>query len=94
MMSDDVRRDLDETRRLLYMVKAASLTNRYNLVGTLTNALSHHEGNVGTNPDEAMANLVDAVNGDPDALDWVKARLGDISDTFVELNDRPEPFTP
>lgn len=93
-MSDDVRRDLDETRRLLYMVKAASLTNRYNLVGTLTNALSHHEGNVGTDPDEAMANLVDAVSGDPDALEWVKARLGDLADTLAELNDRPEPFAP
>lgn len=91
-MSDDVRRDLDETRRLLYMVKAASLTSRYNLVGTLTNALSHHAGNVGTDPDEAMANLVDAVDGDPDGLAWVVARLGDVADTLAELDDRPEPF--
>lgn len=94
MSTSDVRRDLDETRRLLYMVKAASLTGRYNLVGTLTNALSHHDGNVGTDPDEAMANLVDAVAGDPDALDWLKARLGDVEESLAALDDDENPFKP
>lgn len=84
-MSAEVRHDLDETRRLLYMVKAASQTERYNLVGTLTNALSHHDGNVGTDPDECMANLIDAVAGEDSALDWVQARLWDVTEALARL---------
>lgn len=84
-MSAEVEKDLDETRRLLYMVKAASQTERYNLVGTLVNAMSHHVGNVGTDPDECMANLIDAVAGDPDALEWVVARLGDVTETLEHM---------
>lgn len=40
----DTEKDLDETRRLLYMALAAGRTDRHNLVGTLTNALVHHSG--------------------------------------------------
>lgn len=43
-MTPDDARDLDETRRLLYMAMAASVTDRYELVGTLTNSLKHHVG--------------------------------------------------
>lgn len=88
-MTPEVRHDLDETRRLLYMVKAASQTERYNLVGTLTNAMSHHAGNVGTDPDECMANLIDAVAGEPASLDWVQARLGDLTETLAQLESDP-----
>ena len=35
-------RDFDETRRLLYMALAAPHTKKYNLAGTLVNALKHH----------------------------------------------------
>lgn len=34
--------DLDETRRLLYMALWVGSTDRYELAGTLTNALVHH----------------------------------------------------
>ena len=34
--------DFDETRRLLYMALLAPRTKRYNLAGTLVNALTHH----------------------------------------------------
>lgn len=43
-MTPEDARDLDETRRLLYMAMAASVTEHYELVGTLTNALRHHVG--------------------------------------------------
>ena len=36
-------KDLDETRRLLYMGLCADI-KRYNLAGTLINALRHHYG--------------------------------------------------
>jgi len=42
-VSSDVK-DLDETRRLLYGALAASRTDRWELVGTLVNALAHHSG--------------------------------------------------
>lgn len=58
-----VARDRDETRRLLYMALVASRTNRYNLVGTLINALAHHlpEGER-VDPDEAAEHLIAVVN--------------------------------
>lgn len=37
--------DLDETRRLLYMTLFTHRTKRYNLVGTIVNAMRHHQGN-------------------------------------------------
>lgn len=36
------RTDFDETRRLLYMALLVPQTKRYNLAGTLVNALVHH----------------------------------------------------
>jgi hypothetical protein len=36
------RKDADETRRLLYMAIVAPQCKRYNLAGTLINALRHH----------------------------------------------------
>lgn len=41
---EDKARDLDETRRLLYMAIVAPTTKKYNLAGTLINALRHHQG--------------------------------------------------
>lgn len=43
-MTPEDARDLDETRRLLYVAMAAPMTERYELVGTLVNALKHHVG--------------------------------------------------
>lgn len=41
-LNADDTRDLDETRRLLYMALLVGRTKRYNLAGTLVNALVHH----------------------------------------------------
>ena len=89
-MAPDVRRDLDETRRLLYMVKAASRTERHNLVGTLTNALAHH-GDIGADPGEAMTRLIAAVEGDAEALAWVEARIGDVTELLALPSEDDEP---
>jgi hypothetical protein len=64
-MDDEARRkDLDETRRLLYMAKAASRTDKYELVGTLVNALKHHQGS--SEPAEViMDRLIRIVEGKP-----------------------------
>jgi hypothetical protein len=65
--------DFDETRRLLYMALAAPRTKRYNLVGTLVNALAHHGLEV--DPDEAMAQLIDFVENNVDTSRWVQAQI-------------------
>ena len=44
-LTDDERRDLDETRRLLYMMKCMPRTKHYEIAGTLINAMRHHQGN-------------------------------------------------
>ncbi len=41
-IGDGDRTDFDETRRLLYMALLAKRTKKYNLAGTLVNALKHH----------------------------------------------------
>lgn len=63
-------RDRDETRRLLYAALAASRTKRYNLAGTLVNALKHHQG---SNEDvlDLMDKVVAAVDGQPGSAAWV-----------------------
>lgn len=43
-ITDAGARDLDETRRLLYMALVVNKTKKYNLAGTLINALRHHQG--------------------------------------------------
>jgi hypothetical protein len=56
-------RDADETRRLLYGALAAGRTKRWELVGTLANALVHHS-NLATNPYELVDYLVEVVESD------------------------------
>jgi hypothetical protein len=41
-IGDGDKTDFDETRRLLYMALLVPRTKRYNLAGTLVNALVHH----------------------------------------------------
>ncbi len=60
-IGDGDARDFDETRRLLYMARLASRTKRYNLAGTLVNALVHHHAvdglDAGTVADHVVAVL-------------------------------------
>ena len=63
-MADEqaAKKDRDETRRLCYMVLAASRTKKYDLVGTLTNALAHHSG-LSDDPYALLDDLIDLVEG-------------------------------
>ncbi len=82
--ADAQANDLDETRRLLYAALAAPYTDKYTLVGTLTNALAHH--GLGLEAASVMGYLLrlvdpDVTNGvDADAAAWVKTVIDDISD--------------
>lgn len=79
-------RDLDETRRLLYMALAASRTEKYSLVGTLVNALAHH--NLGIDPDEGMDSLVTLVeDGDSDSTATVKDLIARLTSLLDNPND-------
>jgi hypothetical protein len=42
-LNDAAARDLDETRRLLYMALLVGKTKKYNLAGTIVNAIRHHQ---------------------------------------------------
>jgi hypothetical protein len=78
MVKADKSRDQDETRRLLYMALAVPLTEKYNLVGTLTNALAHHGS--GLDPDEVMRHVIAVVNGGGgDSEQWVRDRIAEIT---------------
>lgn len=77
---DDVRsKDRDETRRLCYMALAASRTTKYNIVGTLTNALAHHSGLV-EDPYELLEALVRLVeHRDEEATALVRGFITELS---------------
>lgn len=71
------RRDLDETRRLVYMVLAAQGTERYELAATVVNALAHHQSAV--DPDVAMRHVRTILTGHPgntaDSEAWLRGRV-------------------
>lgn len=70
-------RDLDETRRLLYMSLYAKQTDRYALVGTIVNALAHHSAKI--DPEVSGPVLVELCNtGEGD--EWVKDQIATITE--------------
>jgi hypothetical protein len=79
------RRDRDETRRLLYMALVVNRTKRYNLVGTIANAIRHHQGQ-DVDTDEMLDRLVRYVEGQgfPEDDAWVRDQIKRIID---ELGD-------
>lgn len=60
-LEDAKHKDADETRRLLYMAIVAPRCKRYNLAGTLINALRHHHG---VDDEDLEDKVVMLVNGD------------------------------
>lgn len=76
MSLTDSARDLDETRRLLYMALLAPRTKKYELAGTLVNAIRHHQGVKDRNLE---LRVVSYLEGAPDAdggLErWVRAEI-------------------
>jgi len=91
-LEDTASNDLDETRRLLYMVLLGGLTTErwYNLAGTLTNALAHHS-KLAT-ADETMQRLRTlrvnerASGASADCTGWVQGLIDQITE---KLGDGP-----
>ena len=79
------QRDLDETRRLVYMALAARRTERYELAATIVNALAHHGSAV--DPDMAMRHVTAIVTDSPSETSqsevWLRAQVDRIT---TELN--------
>lgn len=77
MASDDVVRDRDETRRLLYMALVCSRTEHHDLAGTLINALRHHQGA----GDELLEDHIIALieEGSPGAETWAREQIARLS---------------
>jgi hypothetical protein len=65
--------DLDETRRLLYMTLFTHRTKRYNLVGTIVNAMRHHQGNDA--PDLEDRVLAATENETRDGETWAREQI-------------------
>ena len=80
-------KDFDEARRLVYMAQLAGRTKRYNLAGTLVNALVHHHAVDDITEAEAADHVVAVLEGGEgeDAgrvwlqqqIDRITAELGD-----------------
>ena len=84
-IGDGDRKDFDETRRLLYMAILAPRTKRYNLAGTLVNALVHHHTVDGLTADEASGHVVGWLESEDGASsDWLAEQIQRISQ---ELGD-------
>jgi hypothetical protein len=86
-IGDGDQRDFDETRRLLYMALVATKTKKYNLVGTLVNALVHHHAVDGLDPDDAAVHIINVVEGqdlDDASSTWIREQIARIS---AELGD-------
>ena len=79
--------DFDETRRLLYMAQLATRTKRYNLAGTLTNALVHHHAVDGLSADEVaghVVNVLEGGDGEDASRAWLREQIDRIT---AELGD-------
>lgn len=74
--------DLDETRRLLYMALVADKAKKYNLAGSLINALRHHQGVTDADLEEKVISQVEGRSGADES--WMR---GQISRITVELGE-------
>lgn len=74
-------RDLDETRRLLYMTLVVGKTKKYNLAGTLVNALRHHQGVDDLDLEDKVVALVEGTDGADES--WVRDQISRINDELA-----------
>lgn len=81
----EVAKDLDETRRLLYGALAAGRTKKWELVGTLTNALVHHS-EVESDPYALIDQLVEIVEAPLVAEDAPDHRVALVRDLLDRLS--------
>ena len=81
--------DLDETRRLLYMALLASSTKKYNLAGTLVNALRHH-GQLAVNDAELEGDVLHLIEATANPAlgseKWARRLIAEIT-ALLEADD-------
>lgn len=66
---------LDEARRLLYMALLRQRTEKYELTGTLVNALAHHHPD-GTSAQDIADHLIGVVeDGNESDRDWLRGQI-------------------
>jgi hypothetical protein len=82
-ITDDQARDLDETRRLLYMALVAGRTKRYNLVGSIANAILHHQ-QVDIGVDELLDRLITFVEDGGGDDEWLRGQIKRVAITLGE----------
>jgi hypothetical protein len=73
-ISDEDARDLDETRRLLYMALLVPRTKKYNLAATLVNAIKYHQ-KVDVDADELMDRVVGYIEGTDADSSWLVGQI-------------------
>jgi hypothetical protein len=84
-LTESDRRDLDETRRLLYMMLVVNRTKRFNLVGTVANAMLHHQHFTDLSRDALLDLLVDQAEGSNYA-DWFTQQIDRLT-VEIEASD-------
>lgn len=73
-LGESDRKDLDETRRLLYMALLCNRTKKYNLAGTIVNAMRHHQKHE-ADVSELMDKVVELVNGEFGDTAWAREQI-------------------
>jgi len=84
-LTDSARTDLDETRRLLHMMLVVNRTKRFNLVGTVANAMLHHQRFADLSRDALLDLLVDQAEGAGYA-DWFTEQIDRLT-AEIEASD-------
>lgn len=89
MTDEEARKDLDETRRLLYMALLRQRTDKYELAATIVNALVHHQG-VDVPVNEVADRVIGVIDGIGDITElasnemWVRNMIDRISEQLVD----------
>ena len=77
----DTAKDLDETRRLMYMALVRQRTEKYELAGTIINALLHHQSIDTPVADvvEHVIKVIEGLEGDTASGMWMRRQINRIS---------------
>lgn len=85
-MNDSTKKDLDETRRLLYMALYMGRTTHHEAVGTLINAIRHHQDSEDAAQD-LEKRILEVAEADgapsPEAEAWIRRHISRLTE---ELN--------
>jgi hypothetical protein len=78
-MDETRHKDLDETRRLLYMALLVTRIAQYELAGTLVHALVHHQ-QVAEPVEQVIEQVLAGIDGEPHAQQWLQTQIDRVTD--------------